>query len=101
MKRLFLSACCAFAILGLTTATVAAGEITGTGESLKPLHANSECAFSGLNDTYSGNPDVPDADGFFRTQNWGQIPKEFRVWLTGIGVRPSTLCNGHLNPYQG
>lgn len=100
MSRLLRSALCALAILGLSASAVAGGEVTGTGESLKPLHANSECAFSGLNDTYSGDPNVPDADGFFRTQNWGQIPKTSRDFLTSIGVRPSTFCNGHLHPYQ-
>ncbi len=101
MRRLLLATLCASAVLGLTAGVVAGGEITGTGESLKPLRANSECAFSGLNDTYSGDPSVPDADGFFRTQNWGQIPQEVRALLTSIGVRPSTFCNGHLHPYDG
>lgn len=100
MKRLLLSACCAVAILGVTAGVAAGGEVTGTGESLKPLQANSECAFSGLNDTYSGDPAVPDTDGFFRTQNWGQIPQEGRRFLASIGIRPSTFCNGHLHPMR-
>jgi len=57
-----------------------AGEVTGKGKSLKlpdgTLHGKSACAFSGLNDTFTGDPNVPDADGFFRTQNWGQIDKQ-------------------------
>ncbi len=77
-----------------------AGEITGNGKSLKnedgTLNGNSECAFSGLNDTFSGDPSVPDADGFFRTQNWGQIPKADRDFLVSIGVMPGTACNPHL-----
>jgi hypothetical protein len=73
------------------------GEVTGTGKSLKTedghLHGHSACAFSGLNDTYSGDPDVPDADGFFRTQSWGQIPKEVRDFIATIGFHPGDACN--------
>ena len=71
--------------------------MTGTGESLKQpdgtLHGASACAFSGLNDTFSGDPEVPDADGFFRTQNWGQVGQEGRAFLTSIGVNPGHACN--------
>ena len=79
-------------LVTLSSSTALAGEITGNGKSLQPLNANSECAFSGLDDD--------DDDGFDRTQNWGQIPKEFRDELAAVGVRPSTLCNGHLNPQK-
>ena len=57
------------------------------------LHGNSECAFSGQNDTFTGNPDVPDDDGFTRTQNWGQVGKEGRAFLTSIGLNPGIACN--------
>lgn len=77
--------------------TVFAGEITGNGKSLKnedgTLNGRSECAFSGRNDTYSGDPDVPDEDGFFRTQSWGQIDKVGKEFLTSIGVNPGNACN--------
>jgi hypothetical protein len=77
--------------------TAFAGEITGNGKSLKneagTLNGKSECAFSGRNDTYSGDPNVPDEDGFFRTQSWGQLDKETRDFLTSIGVSPGTACN--------
>ena len=77
--------------------TALAGEVTGTGKSLKQpdgsLHGKSACAFSGLNDTYSGNPEVPDADGFFRTQNWGQVGQEGRAFLGTIGLTPGAACN--------
>ena len=92
MKRFLRSATCAVALLGLAAGTVAAGEITGNGRSLQPLHANSECAFSGLDDA--------DDDGFGRTQNWGQLPKAQRAFFETIGVTPSNLCNGHLNPMK-
>lgn len=74
-----------------------AGEITGNGKSLKneddSLNGRSECAFSGLNDTYSGDPTVPDEDGFFRTQSWGQLSKAVRDFLRSIGVHPGVACN--------
>jgi hypothetical protein len=42
--------------------------------------------------------DDADADGFVRTQNFGQIPKADRDFLRSIGVSPENLRNGHLNP---
>jgi hypothetical protein len=92
VKRTLLSAACAIALLSVAVGAVAAGEITGNGKSLQPLHANSECAFSGLDDA--------DDDGFEHTQNWGQIPKAERDFLRSIGVSPENLCNGHLNPLK-
>ncbi|HET9346076.1 MAG TPA: hypothetical protein VFO05_10250 [Candidatus Limnocylindrales bacterium] len=92
MRRTLLSATGVILLLTLGPRVVLAGEITGTGESLKPLHANSECAFSGLDDA--------DDDGFVRTQNWGQLPKAQREFFETIGVAPSSLCNGHLSPLR-
>jgi hypothetical protein len=90
MKRTVASAACAILLLTVGAGTVAAGEITGNGKILQPLHANSECAFSGLDDA--------DADGFTHTQNWGQLGTDGRAFLTSIGVTPAAMCNGHLNP---
>lgn len=74
-----------------------AGEITGSGKSLKnedgTLNGKSACAFSGLNDTYTGDPTEPDEDGFFRTQNWGQLAAEVKAFLTSIGSNPGNACN--------
>ncbi len=74
-----------------------AGEITGNGKSLKDedgdLNGKSICAFSGLNDTFTGDPTEPDEDGFTRTQNWGQLPKAVKEFLTSIGVNPGNACN--------
>lgn len=87
-----------FALLLSALATAGyAGEITGNGKSLKDedgmLNGNSACAFSGLNDTYTGDPTEPDEDGFFRTQSWGQFGKGVRDFLTSIGVSPGNSCN--------
>jgi hypothetical protein len=92
MSRTLLSAACAIALLTAGESAVAAGEITGNGKILQPLHANSECAFSGLDDA--------DADGFVKTQNWGQLGTDGRAFLTSIGVTPAAMCNGHLNAQQ-
>ena len=92
MKRILLSAACAITLLSVGAGAVAAGEITGNGESLQPLHANSECAFSGLDDA--------DIDGFTHTQNWGSLGGAGRAFLTSIGVTPAAMCNGHLNPMK-
>ena len=74
---------CVALMLAAGSGSAMAGEITGNGKSLKDadghLNGRSECAFSGLNDTYSGDPSVPDEDGFFRTQNWGQLSKSSKA----------------------
>jgi hypothetical protein len=71
-----------------------AGEITGSGKWIAgsesaPLHGKSDCAYSGLNDNYVlGNP-TPDADGFTRTQSWGQVIRN----AGPLGGVPGTACN--------
>lgn len=86
----------ALAITTLGATASYAGEWTGNDRSLKQedgsLHGASICAFSGQNDTYSGNPDVPDHDGFFRTQNWGQVDPGTREFLGSIGLHPGDSC---------
>jgi hypothetical protein len=97
MRRSTIVALVALLLLTMGASAALAGEVTGNGKSLKQddgtLHGKSECAFSGQNDTYSGDPDVPDADGFFRTQSWGQVGREGRIFLTSIGVNPGNACN--------
>lgn len=96
IKRFGLAVCAAAVVLSLSAGAALAGEITGNGKTLKPLHAKSECAFSGLNDDPLGLDPANGPPG--RVQSWGQIPKADRDFLTSIGVSPSTLCNAHLNP---
>ena len=98
MKKALITMLLSGAVTTALGANVAfAGEITGNGKSLKQddgtLHGRSICAFSGLNDAYSGDPNVPDEDGFTRTQNWGQVSKDGKVFLTSIGSNPGVACN--------
>jgi len=88
--------------MALGASAAFAGEVTGNGNSLKnadgSLNGHSACAFSGLNDTYT--PGEPDAEGFLRTQNWGQLPKTGdgfwnRENLTSIGLNPGVACRGN------
>jgi hypothetical protein len=80
-------------VLSLTASAAFAGEITGNGRSLEPLHANSICAYSGLNDDPTGiDPELNGPPG--RVQSWGQLPKEVRNFLTSIGSNPGQACRG-------
>ena len=98
MKRsLLVAVLAALMVTAMGASAAFAGEITGNGKSLKnddgTLNGHSACAFSGLNDTFTGDPEVPDADGFFRTQSWGQIPKELRDFVGTVGLHPGDACN--------
>jgi len=70
------------------------GEITGNGKWIAgsesaPLKGRSACAYSGRNDnSVLGNP-LPDADGFTRTQSWGQVIRN----AGPLGGVPGTACN--------
>jgi hypothetical protein len=92
-KRLLALAMCVAAIAG-TSGSAFAGEITGSGKWIAgsesaPLNGKSDCAYSGLNDNYVlGNP-IPDADGFTRTQSWGQVVRN----AGPLGGVPGTACN--------
>jgi hypothetical protein len=94
--RSFLAAAlCAVAVGAAGVGSAFAGEINGNGKWIAgsesaPLNGKSECAYSGLNDNYVlGNP-IPDADGFTRTQSWGQVVRNAPVRLGGV---PGTACN--------
>ena len=78
MRRIFAVAVCAAAVTGLGAGSAFAGEITGNGKWIAgkeeaPLHGKSACAYSGVNDNYVLGNDIPDEDGFTRTQSWGQV----------------------------
>jgi len=108
MVRRLISAACAAALIATVGASAAfAGEFTGNGRSLHVdgggkwgtgLHSRSLCAFSGQEDLqFVDENDVPLAVPHKgvpgHAQSWGQIPKEFRDFLTSIGSNPGIACN--------
>jgi hypothetical protein len=99
-KRLLAAAICAVAFAAVGAGSAFAGEITGpstpTGgnqdnPTAAPDHANSICAFSGLNHAHEG--EVPT-----RVQSYGQI-----VAAGGKADVPSpgVACNGHTGFLSG
>lgn len=85
-RRLAIAVSGAAVALSLSAGAAFAGEVTGNGRSLEPLHANSICAYSGLNDKTAGEGDLTS-----RVQSWGQIAR----WLKGAaGGVPGTECRG-------
>ena len=76
--------------LSLSAGAVLAGEVTGNGKSLEPLHANSICAYSGLNDKTQGEGDLTS-----RTQSWGQdVRAAAKLGIHGLGGVPGQACRG-------
>ena len=98
-RRVFAAICAAALIASMSASVVLGGEITGNGKSLHitggkwptGLHARSECAFSGQEDQQFGVGGSKGVPG--HAQSWGQIPKEFRTFLTSIGSNPGIACN--------
>ncbi len=101
-KSLLAAAICAAAVAAVGANAASAGEVTGNGKPLwtntddwaahHELHGKSACAFSGQeDDQFPASPDYnPDAG---HAQSWGQIPKDFRDFLTSIGKNPGIACN--------
>ncbi len=92
-KRLLAVAMCAAAVIGTSGTAAFAGEITGPssptgglgGPTAAPEHANSICAFSGLNHPHAG--EAPS-----RVQSYGQL---VHMGLKGVVPSPGVACNGH------
>src|SRR6478609_2139960 len=91
----------AIILLGMSSAS--AGEINGTGnppggEGLGAAHANSICAFSGLQDGDGAGFPGP---GGAPPQNWGHVQQAQRAAgatpadLKASGFQPGDSCNGH------
>lgn len=104
LRRLIVFVATTAMVLAMSAVASTAGEITGTGDTPMVvdvvdghtiLHGKSACAFSGLNDEYLEEQpeDGVASDGFGRTQNWGQLDKETRAFLTSIGFSPGNACN--------
>jgi hypothetical protein len=77
-------------VLSLSASAALAGEITGNGKSLEPLHANSICAYSGLNDDPTGIDPENGPPG--RVQSYGQVVRSVGGGVLG-GI-PGTECRG-------
>ena len=95
MRRVLAVVACTTAVMGLGAGSAFAGEITGNGKWIAgsdeaSLNGRSECAYSGINDNFVLGNDVPDADGFTRTQSWGQVARQTHGALGGV---PGTACN--------
>lgn len=72
----------------LATGAASAGEVTGKGKATAaPDHANSICAFSGLNDHPEGQPGNPAG----KVQNWGHTMQLFG--LDPSEFNPGDACN--------
>jgi hypothetical protein len=77
-------------ILSLTAGAALGGEITGNGKSLEPLHANSICAYSGLNDDPTGiNPENGPPG---RVQSYGQDVR--KGLIDPKAFNPGDACRG-------
>ena len=59
-------------------------------------HASSICSFSGLGD----GEDEPGRTAA-HVQNWGQITKADRDFLSTMGFHPGDSCNGHSGFFAG
>jgi hypothetical protein len=83
-------------LLGAVASTASAGEITGNGKPTQgPAHANSICAFSGLEDGDGAGFPGP---GGAPPQNWGHSKGEFGATPAerkASGFQPGDSCNGH------
>ena len=105
-KRTVLAAGFGAAALIMTgTGPAFGGEINGNGQppggqGLGTLHANSICAFSGLEDGDDLPPGSPSGPGA-PPQNWGHVQKAERAagatvaQLKASGFQPGDSCNGH------
>ncbi|GAA2169989.1 hypothetical protein [Pedococcus bigeumensis] len=103
LSRLVIVPAAAGALVLLGMSAASAGEITGNGkppggEGLGSAHANSICAFSGLEDGDGAGFPGP---GGAPPQNWGHVQKAERAAgatvqdLKASGFQPGDSCNGH------
>ena len=102
----------AISVAALAAGSAFAGEIRGPGSptgvvagspqdvpTAAPSHANSICAFSGLNHLHldaNGNPEEGELP--IRTQSYGQL---VAAGLKDFVPSPGEACNGSLNPLHG
>jgi len=107
MRRLLVVVLLAMMVTAMSAGAAFAGEITGNGKVLKQadgtLHGRSECAYSGQEDLqFLDENGVPLPEGEVvkgepaHAQSWGQIPKDFRDFLSTIGAHPGQACNPNI-----
>jgi hypothetical protein len=90
MRQKIVAATVTLLVAALGAGSAFAGEVTGTGKSLEPLHANSICAYSGLNDRVAGEGPVDE-----RVQSFGWVVKDIiHAGGSPIGGVPGTECRG-------
>jgi hypothetical protein len=100
-SKMLAAAVCAVAITGASASAAFAGEVTGPpgsvgnpGTPKDMSHANSICAFSGLNDYVNGPTD-------FHVQSYGQDVRAGRADPTDkTQPFPGNSCQGGSNPYH-
>jgi hypothetical protein len=106
-SRLTIATGTAALLLVLSAAAAVAGEVKGPPGGVLPdtpigaapdtdPHASSICSFSGLGD----GEDEPGRTAA-HVQNWGQIPKADRDFMSTIGFHPGDSCNGHTGFFSG
>jgi hypothetical protein len=103
ISRILVTTAAAGAALVLSAGPATAGEINGNGQpeggqGLGAAHANSICAFSGLEDGDGAGFPGP---GGAPPQNWGHVQQAERAAgatvqdLKASGFQPGDSCNGH------
>ncbi|GAA2731854.1 hypothetical protein GCM10009867_06450 [Pedococcus aerophilus] len=99
LTRLIIVPAAAGVIVLVGMSAASAGEITGNGKPAQgPAHANSICAFSGLEDGDGAGFPGP---GGAPPQNWGHVQQAERAAgatpadLKASGFQPGDSCNGH------
>jgi hypothetical protein len=90
MRRFGVAVSVATVVLSLSASAALAGEITGTGKTLEPLHAHSICAYSGLNDDPTGIDPNNGPPG--RVQSFGQDVRE--GFIDPKQFNPGDACKG-------
>src|SRR5690242_73195 len=106
LKRLIIVPAAAGALVLVGMSAASAGEITGNGKPAQgAAHANSICAFSGLEDGDGAGFPGP---GGAPPQNWGHSKEFFGATPAerkASGFQPGDSCNGHsgflVNPPPG
>jgi hypothetical protein len=89
MRRFGLAATVAAVVLSLSAGAALAGEVTGTGKSLEPLHGKSICAYSGLNDDPLGLDPRNGPPG--RVQSYGY--SVVKAGIKALAPSPGVACN--------